>query len=185
MPFSDTGRRLQAPRWAAPGRGQRTRECDRLSAACAYTLIMARIVSVNTNLAAEFRKLPREQGELIEDYGLEGDRHAGRPLRQVSILNVETLRDLERRGIPVVPGDLGENLTVEGLDVMALAEGTRLVIGDAELEITGDRPACNDMRQVHPDALRQMVGRSGKMTRVVKGGLVAPGDQIRVRAPVS
>ncbi len=82
--------------------------------------------------------------------------------------------------MPVSPGVLGENITVEGVPVMQLPEGARLRIGNAELEITGDRPACREMLDVHADALRAMVGRGGKMARVVRGGTVRPGDPIEV-----
>jgi TatD DNase family protein len=117
---------------------------------------------------------------LIADFGLEGDRHAGRPLRQVSILNVETVVELANAGMPVQPGVLGENLTVEGVPVMQLAEGSRLRIGEAELEITGDRPACRELLEVHRNALKALVGRTGKMARVVHGGTVRPGDPIEL-----
>jgi len=138
------------------------------------------LVSVNANANPEFRKLPQPEGHLVTDFGLEGDRHAGRPQRQVSILNAETVAELADRGMPVAPGVLGENITVEGMPVMDLHEGARLKIGEAELEITGDRPACKEMLDVHEDALRAMVGRSGKMARVVRGGVVRPGDPIEV-----
>ena len=139
-----------------------------------------RIVSVNTNAHKQFRKLPRAEGRLVTDFGLEGDRHAGRPQRQVSILNAETVYELADKGLPVTPGVLGENITVEGLPVMQLADGTRLRVGDAELEITGDRPACRELLEVHRDALKEMVGRTGKMARVVKGGTIRPGDSVEL-----
>jgi MOSC domain-containing protein YiiM len=142
---------------------------------------VARLVSVNANSTKEFRKLPRPEGRLVAEFGLEGDRHAGRPLRQVSILNVETVDELAQRGMPVSPGVLGENITVEGLPVMELADGARLRIGqEAEVEITGDRPACKELLQVHRDALKALVGRTGKMARVVHGGNVRPGDAVEV-----
>jgi MOSC domain-containing protein YiiM len=142
--------------------------------------VSGRLVSVNVNSSKEFRKLPRTSGKLIEDFGLEGDRHAGRPLRQVSILNAETVDELAQAGMPVEPGVLGENITLEGLPVMGLAEGVRLRIGDAELEIVGDRPACRELLDVHKNALKALVGRTGKMARVVKGGMVRPGDPIEL-----
>jgi len=140
----------------------------------------ARLVSVNTSAEKQFRKLPRSEARLVANFGLEGDRHAGRPDRQVSILNVETVDELARRGMPVQPGVLGENITVEGVQVMQLADGARLRIGDAELEITGDRPTCREMLEVHRDALKAMRGRAGKMARVVRGGTVRPGDPIEL-----
>src|SRR5690242_7500780 len=107
---------------------------------------MAQLVSVNTNMLDEFRKVPRDQARVITDFGLEGDRHAGRPLRQVSLLDVETVDELAERGMPVSPGVLGENLTLEGMRVMELADGARLHLGEeVELEITGDRPACREL----------------------------------------
>ena len=145
---------------------------------------MPRLVSVNSNSSREFRKLPRSEGRLVADFGLEGDRHAGRPLRQVSVLNAETVDELATRGMPVSPGVLGENITVEGVPVMELPNGTRLRIGDeAELEITGDRPACKELLQVHPEALKALVGRTGKMARVVRGGTVRPDDPVEVLVP--
>ena len=80
--------------------------------------------------------------------------------------------------MPVEPGVLGENITVEGVPVMQLSEGTRLRVGEAELEITGDRPACKELLEVHENALKALVGRTGKMARVVRGGTVRPGDPI-------
>jgi MOSC domain-containing protein YiiM len=143
-----------------------------------------RLVSVNSNATREFRKLPRNEGRLVADFGLEGDRHAGRPLRQVSVLNAETVDELATRGMPVSPGVLGENITVEGVPVMELPDGARLRIGDeAELEITGDRPACKELLQVHPEALKALVGRTGKMARVVRSGTVRPDDRVEVLVP--
>jgi MOSC domain-containing protein YiiM len=146
---------------------------------------VARLISVNTNDHKEFRKLPRAQARLVTNFGLEGDRHAGRPRRQVSILNAETVAELAGRGMPVEPGVLGENITVEGLPVMELPDGTRLRIGEAELEITDDRPACREMLEIHADALRAMVGRAGKMARVVRGGTIRPGDAVDVLGPTT
>jgi MOSC domain-containing protein YiiM len=140
---------------------------------------VARLISINSNDTREFRKLPRQEGQLVEEFGLQGDRHAGRPLRQVSILNVETVDELAEKGMPVSPGILGENITVEGVPVMELPDGARLRIGkQAEVEITGDRPACKELLQVHREALKALVGRTGKMARVVRGGTVRPGDQV-------
>jgi MOSC domain-containing protein YiiM len=141
---------------------------------------VARLVSVNTNPDKQFRKLPRTEARLVANFGLEGDRHAGRPERQVSLLNAETVAELAQQGMPVAPGTLGENITVEGFAVMRLADGARLRIGEAELEITGDRPSCREMLEVHQDALKALAGRAGKMARVVRGGTVRPGDPIEL-----
>ena len=143
---------------------------------------MPRLVSINSNAKKEFRKLPLSEAQLVADHGVQGDRHAGRPERQVSILNAETVNELAAKGMPVEPGILGENITVEGIPVMDLGDGTRLRVGDAELEITGDRPACKEMLEIHADALKAMVGRAGKMAKVVRGGTVRPGDPVELVA---
>jgi MOSC domain-containing protein YiiM len=142
--------------------------------------VSPRLVSVNTSAEKQFRKVPRPEGRLVANFGLEGDRHAGRPERQLSILSAETVSELAQRGVPVTPGILGENMTVEGLDVMRLEEGARLRVGEAEIEITGNRPVCREMLEIHVDALKAMVGRAGKMARVVRGGTVRPGDPIEL-----
>src|SRR5438270_11400548 len=84
-----------------------------------------RLVSINGNSQKQFRKLPRPEGRLVADFGLEGDRHAGRPERQVSILNAETVAELAEAVMPVEPGVLGEVRTVEGVAVMRLPDGSR------------------------------------------------------------
>lgn len=141
---------------------------------------MGRLVSVNANQAKEFRKYPQAAGRLIPDFGLEGDRHAGRPRRQVSLLNAETIEELAATGMTVSPGVFGENLTIEGVPVMELPTGARLRVGEAVLEITGERPACRDMLAIHRDALKAMIGRAGRMARVVAGGTIRAGDPIEV-----
>ena len=145
-----------------------------------WYVVSAHLVSINLNPEKEFRKIPRNEALLITDFGLEGDRHAGRPLRQVSLLNAETVHELAQNGMPVEPGVLGENITVEGVPVMDLQDGVRLRVGEAELEITGDRPACKELLTVHKNALKALVGRTGKMARVVRGGTVRPGDPIEL-----
>src|SRR5207245_10220996 len=98
-----------------------------------------RLVSVNTSAEKQFRKVPRSEGRLVTDFGLEGDRHAGRPERQVSILNAETVTELAQAGMPVEPGVLGENITVEGVAVTQLRDGTSIGVCEDVMRVDGDR----------------------------------------------
>jgi MOSC domain-containing protein YiiM len=82
--------------------------------------------------------------------------------------------------MPVSPSVLGENIAVEGIAVMQLADGAHLRIGAAELEVTDDRPVCRELLEVHPDALKALAGRAGKMACVLKGGMIRPGDPIEI-----
>ncbi len=118
---------------------------------------------------------------LLPEHGLEGDAHAEGGCRQVSLLSLSSINKMIAMGAAVGPGDFAENLTVDGLNVMALPLGTRLRVGaEALLEITQIGKACHK-----GCAIRELVGdcvmpREGVFARVLKGGLVQPGDLIEV-----
>jgi len=121
------------------------------------------------------------QARLVVDHGLEGDAHAEGGIRQVSLLAMASIDKMVAAGAKVKPGDFAENLTVEGLAVMSLPVGTRLKVGDTvELEITQIGKTCHK-----GCAIRELVGdcvmpREGVFARVLKEGLVKPGDVIEV-----
>ena len=115
------------------------------------------------------------------DHGLAGDAHAEGGHRQVSLLARESIDKMVALGVAVKPGDFAENLTVQGLSVMTLPVGARLQVGaGAILEITQIGKACHK-----GCAIREQVGdcvmpREGVFARVIKGGVVKPGDVIEV-----
>jgi len=121
------------------------------------------------------------QAQLVIEHGLNGDAHAGSP-RQVSLLAKESIDKMLALGAKVQPGDFAENITVQGLEVMALPLGTRLKVGpEALLEITQIGKACHK-----GCAIREQVGdcvmpREGVFARVLKGGVVKPGDLVEVK----
>ena len=114
------------------------------------------------------------------DHGLMGDAHAGSG-RQVSLLALESIHKMVALGAKVSPGDFAENLTVQGVSVMHLPVGTRLKVGpEAELIVTQIGKACHK-----GCAIREQVGdcvmpREGIFARVLKEGVVKPGDVIEV-----
>jgi MOSC domain-containing protein YiiM len=122
-----------------------------------------------------------DQARLLVDHGLAGDAHAEGGIRQVSLLARESIDKMVAAGAKVKPGDFAENLTVEGLEVMSLPVGTCLKVGsEVELEITQIGKACHK-----GCAIRELVGdcvmpREGVFARVLKQGLVKPGDVIEV-----
>jgi MOSC domain-containing protein YiiM len=122
-----------------------------------------------------------DQARLVVDHGLEGDAHAEGGIRQVSLLAMASIDKMVAAGAKVAPGDFAENLTVLGLAVMSLPVGTRLKVGDTvELEITQIGKTCHK-----GCAIRELVGdcvmpREGVFARVLKEGLVKPGDVIEV-----
>jgi MOSC domain-containing protein YiiM len=122
-----------------------------------------------------------DQARLVVEHGLEGDAHAEGGIRQVSLLSISSIDKMVAAGAQVKPGDFAENLTVQGLEVMYLPVGTRLRVGpEVELEITQIGKTCHQ-----GCAIRQLVGdcvmpREGVFARVLKAGLVKPGDVIEV-----
>ena len=145
---------------------------------------------------------------LVEGHGVDGDAHAGatvqhrsrkrwRPhepnLRQVHLLHAELLDDLASRGFSVGPGDVGENVLVRGVDLLALPTGTLLQLGDAAVvEVTGLRNPCVQLDRF-ADGLMSAVIRTdpdgtvhrlaGVMSVVRAGGEVRTGDPVRVVLP--
>ncbi|MFO7312114.1 MAG: MOSC domain-containing protein [Bacillota bacterium] len=136
-----------------------------------------RVVSVQI---APAHRAPMEflnEAEVRANWGLVGDHHA-RPdsSRQVLLVEAETL---ERLGLK--PGDVRENLTVQGLDLMALGAGSLLRVGDeVELEITKYCAPCQRLEEIRPGLIREIAGRRGMLARVVRGGTVKPGDTVTV-----
>jgi MOSC domain-containing protein YiiM len=116
---------------------------------------------------------------VITGVGLEGDKHANAASnRQVLLADTESLDVL---GLP--PGTIKENLTVEGLDVMSLAVGTRLRLGTGVvLEIVSVCEPCFRMDEIRTGLKQELVGRRGMMSRVVQGGSISVGDAIAVEA---
>jgi MOSC domain-containing protein YiiM len=120
------------------------------------------------------------QARLLVEHGIEGDAHAEGGIRQVSLLSLASINKMVAAGAKVKPGDFAENLTVEGLEVMTLPVGTRLKVGEVELEVTQIGKTCHT-----GCAIRELVGdcvfpREGIFVRVLTAGVVKPGDVIEV-----
>ncbi len=109
------------------------------------------------------------------------------------LIQRELLVELADSGFPVAPGAMGENLVTEGIDLLSLARGTRLVLGaEAVIELTGLRNPCTQLDGLQPglmaatldhDAEGRLIRKAGVMAVVVSGGAVRPGDAIRLLPP--
>ncbi len=120
----------------------------------------------------------------VGELGLEGDRHRmafhGGPDRAVCLLTVEDVRSLEADGVRVEgPGAFGENLLIEGLEPGSLRPGDRLVIEEVELELHDVRAPCRTLTPLDPRFPALMLGRSGFMARVLRGGELRPGQPVQ------
>lgn len=140
-----------------------------------------RVVAVSLSATTGVSKTNVPEAEVIADFGLKGDAHAGAWHRQVSLLAQESIDKMRAAGLELRPGDFAENITTVGLDVPNLPVGARLQVGaEVELEITQIGKACHQ-----GCAIRQQVGdcvmpREGIFARVLKGGRIRPGDRIEV-----
>lgn len=118
--------------------------------------------------------------KLIEDYGIEGDAHAGKWHRQVSLLSWDKIEDFRKRGAEVEDGAFGENLVVEGIDFRNFPIGTKFKCNDVILQLTQIGKECH-----HGCAIFQKMGecimpREGVFTKVLKGGVISEGDELEI-----
>ena len=145
---------------------------------------------------------------LMAGLGIEGDAHQGTTvkhrsrvardpaapnLRQVHLIHAELHDELRQRGFEVKAGQMGENITTSGVDLLGLATGTRLYVGDtAIVEVTGLRNPCAQLDKIQPglmaatldrDAEGRLVRKAGIMGIVLATGEVRPGDPVRVEPP--
>jgi MOSC domain-containing protein YiiM len=168
-------------------------------------MITARVISVSRDDEHRFSKPRRESITLVAGLGVEGDAHFGATvqhlsrvrrdptqpnLRQVHLIHRELFDEVTAE---VDSGELGENVTTEGVDLLELPRGTLLRLGDeAVVELTGLRNPCVQIERFEPGLLKQVVGtddegltvrKAGVMAVVISGGVVRPGDPIEVQLP--
>ncbi|HEY8337641.1 MAG TPA: MOSC domain-containing protein [Tardiphaga sp.] len=167
-----------------------------------------RVLAVCLRRGHHFSKTPALSVRLLPGLGVEGDAHAGAKvthlylarknpdapnLRQVHLMHSELFDELRTGGFDVTPGDLGENVTTAGIDLLGLSTGTKLQLGDeAVIEITGLRHPCGQIDAfrkgllkavLDKDADGRLIRKSGIMGIVLAGGDVRPGDPIRIEPP--
>ena len=152
-------------------------------------------------------KTPQLAIRLVENFGVEGDAHAGEKvkhrsrarfnpglpnLRQVHLIHEELIDELNGKGFAVTPGLLGENVTTRGLDLLALPKGARLRLGaEAVVEVTGLRNPCIQLERMQAGLMEaclerregELVRKTGVMGVVLAGGEVRPGDLVAVELP--
>ena len=169
---------------------------------------MGTIVAVARDEGHRFSKPLLPAIRLLAGLGVEGDAHCGKTvkhrsrvavdptqpnLRQVHLIHAELFEELAGKGFSLRPGDMGENVTTRGLDLLALPAGTRLRLGsEALVEVTGLRNPCVQIEAFQPGLLKAVLGRdanghlvrkAGIMAIVLEDGEVRPGDSIVVTLP--
>ena len=165
------------------------------------------VLAVHLSPTHSFSKRTALSIRLIAGLGVEGDAHAGETvkhrsrvardptppnLRQVHLIHAELLDELNARGFTVKPGDLGENITMRGLDLLGLPTGTMLTIGTAVIKVTGLRNPCVQLDRFQQGLMQatldrdtngNLIRKAGVMGVVLAGGDVQPGDGVQVQIP--
>ncbi len=166
------------------------------------------MIAVCRDAGHAFSKRRCDEIRLVQGRGIEGDAHFGRTvqhrsrvardptqpnLRQVHLLHAELHDELTAAGFDVGPGDLGENVTTRGVDLLSLPAGTRLHLGaTAVVEVTGLRNPCSQLDGIRAGLMAAtldrdehggLVRKAGVMAIALTGGEVRACDPIRVEPP--
>lgn len=169
----------------------------------------ARVNSVSKSNTHSFSKQVCERILLIKGLGVEGDAHMGKNvkhrsrvakdpsqpnLRQVHLIHTELFDELRDKGFDIREGDIGENITTSGIELLNLPKGTILSVGaSAKIEVTGLRNPCKQLDGLHPglmkavldrDAEGNLIRKAGIMGVVLEGGSVTNGDEICIELPL-
>jgi MOSC domain-containing protein YiiM len=137
------------------------------------------VVAVCTSDRKGIRKRNVGEAPLKADWGIEGDAHAANWHRQVSLLAMESIDKMRQKGLNVGPGSFAENLTTQGINLLALPIGSRVRVGsETELEITQHGKLCHERCAIYYAAGDCVMPREGIFARVLKGGWVKVGDVI-------
>jgi MOSC domain-containing protein YiiM len=166
------------------------------------------VTAVSRSATHSLTKQNETHIRLLTGLGVEGDAHLGKTvkhrsrvardpnqpnLRQVHLIHAELHDELRAAGFALSPGQMGENVTTRGIDLLGLPRGTRLYLGAmAVVEVTGLRNPCLQLNQIQPGLMAATLGRdeqgrlvrkAGVMGIVLAHGEVRPGDPIRVELP--
>jgi MOSC domain-containing protein YiiM len=127
-----------------------------------------KVVSINISEKKGERKKPLGEVVIKENFGIEGDAHASSEWhRQVSLLAIESVRKMQEMGLDVKPGDFAENITTEGLDLLALPIGTRLRIGKEIIgEVSQIGKVCHSRCAIYEQAGDCVMPKEGIFIRV-------------------
>jgi len=167
-----------------------------------------KIIALSKSDSHSMGKYNQESVELIEDFGIEGDVHAGKTvkhrylvlkkrdapnLRQVHLVHSELFDELAEEGFNIKPGMIGENITTTGIDLLALPTNTILHLGEqAQIKITGLRNPCKQLNGIQKGLMKAVISKddsgnifrkTGVMSVVTKSGKIFKNDTIRVEYP--
>lgn len=140
-----------------------------------------KIVSLATSKKKGTPKVPVKSVRVVENYGIEGDAHAGPWHRQVSFLASESIEKARLGGLDVTFGNFAENVATEGIEWEEIPVGTQLILGNGvHVEITQKGKICHNKCAIYYMAGDCIMPREGIFAKVLKGGEIRCGESIRI-----
>lgn len=140
-----------------------------------------KIISIAISKKKGTRKVAVEGACLVQDFGLEGDAHAGAWHRQVSFLAAEGIEKARNEGLDVTFGDFAENIATSGIDWGKVRIGTKLKLGEsAVVEVTQIGKECHNRCAIYYLAGDCIMPREGIFARVLEGGKIRCGDTVSI-----
>ena len=140
----------------------------------------ASVVAVNISKSKGERKASVASVQFRADHGIVDDAHAGDWHRQISLLAKESIDKMRKLGLDVDSGDFAENITTQGLDLVALPVGTHVEIGETLVEVTQIGKECHNRCAIYHQAGDCVMPKEGIFAKVLRGGIVLSGDAVRI-----
>ncbi len=141
-----------------------------------------KVVAINTSDKKGMRKKTIKEAAIKIDYGIEGDAHASSEWhRQVSLLALESIKKMQAMGLKVKPGDFAENITTKGINLPELPIGTKMKVGEVELEVSQIGKECHTRCAIYYQAGDCVMPKEGIFVKVIKGGKIKEGDKIKIQ----
>lgn len=145
-----------------------------------------KILSVCVSSEKGTKKSEVDSARVITDWGIEGDAHAGRWHRQVSLLSVEDIEKMKRLIPNLGPGDFAENLITQGLSLSQVEKGDRIIIGEGiVLQVSQIGKRCHSGCEIQKRTGQCIMPKKGIFAKVLKGGKVRKNDSVHIKKPES
>ena len=141
---------------------------------------MGKVIAVCTSDRKGRQKKDVNAAHFSAEWGIDGDTHAGKWHRQISLLSADKIEEFNERGASVIPGAFGENLVVEGFDFRALPVGTLLRCNDVLLEMTQIGKECHSHCEIYKKMGECIMPREGVFARVLEPGTISVGDEMTI-----
>ena len=139
---------------------------------------MGKVIAVCTSERKRLQKSDVKSAHFTTEWGIDGDAHAGKWHRQISLLSADKIAAFNEKGANVIPGAFGENLVVEGFDFRSLPVGTLLRCGDVLLEMTQIGKQCHSHCEIYKKMGDCIMPREGVFARVIEPGTITVGDEM-------